>query len=72
MNKLKKTLCVYGDITVLKEGVVFTVFITGKDLYNWEKVNKIQKAVLEYAGDKYPKIEVLKNDDTYFLLILKP
>lgn len=62
----------YGTLQVCKEDFVFTVFITGSDLSNWKIVNDIQKDILDYVGKKYTKIEVLKNDSDFFLMILKP
>lgn len=67
---LKQKLSKYGTPQIVKEGVVFTVLITGKDLSNFEKWSNIQKLVIDYAGKKYPKIEAFVNEETFFCLIL--
>lgn len=71
VEDLKKELCKYGTIAVLKEGVVFTAFLIGNNLNKWDNMDKIQKAILTYTDKKYPHIEVLNNDSGYFLIILK-
>lgn len=72
MENLKLELSKFGDLQVCKEGVVLTVLITGTKLSNWETAMKIQKSVVEYAGDKFPNIECMRNDETFFLIVLKP
>jgi hypothetical protein len=71
MDKLIQKLAKYGSIQIIKEGVVFTLLMTGTGLANAKTVNAIQMAVLSHAGNKYPYIEAMKNSDTYFCLILK-
>lgn len=68
---LKLKLCKFGTPQIVKEGVVFSVLITGSGLSNWTTVSKIQDLILEYAKDKFPFIEAMKNDDGFFCLILK-
>jgi hypothetical protein len=72
IEKLRKDLSEYGVVKVLKEGFVFTLLITGKDMSKYTIVNNIQKLVLDYVGDKYPIIEVLNNSENFLLYILKP
>ncbi len=72
LDKLKTNLCKHGMLEICKEGLVFTVLLTGTNLSKSEVVMKIQKDVLEYAGAKYPVIEAMRNDNTFFCLILKP
>ncbi|MGN6491190.1 MAG: hypothetical protein ACTHLE_04280 [Agriterribacter sp.] len=71
-DKLKKSLARFGNPLVVKEGIVFTIFITGNGLSKWETVKELQKIALYYSEDKYPNIEAMVNDDNFFLLILKP
>lgn len=61
----------YGTIQLIKEGVVFTLLITGTGLSNWATVNEIMKLVTDYTKDKYPNIEAMRNDDSFYCLILK-
>lgn len=72
LNRLKQKLTKYGNIQIVKEGFVFSLLITGAGLSKSTVVAEIQNLVLSYAGDKYPMIEAMRNDDTFFCLILKP
>jgi len=72
LDDLQKKLFDFGNVETLKEGIVFTLLITGENLSHWNTISKIHDLVLDYVGDKYPNIEVAKNDKTFFLLILKP
>jgi hypothetical protein len=72
MEKLKLKLLKFGNPRVLKEGLVFTVLITGDKLSNWKNVEEIQRLIIEHTADKYPHIEVLVNDDNFFCMVLKP
>lgn len=72
LHKLKQELVKYGHLQICKEGVVFSVLITGKDLCNSNNVMEIQSAILGYAGNNFPVIEAMRNDDTFFCIILKP
>jgi len=72
IEKLKEKLCKYGHPFIVKEGVVFTVLIKGSNLSKWENVNAIQKMVLDYAGEKFPTIEAMVNDNEVFCLVLGP
>lgn len=72
IEKLKEKLCKYGKPFIVKEGVVFTILLKGSNLSKWENVNEIQKLVLDYAGEKFPIIEVMANDNEVFCLVLRP
>lgn len=72
ITQLKTKLCRYGKPEIVKEGDVFTVLITGANLSNFDNMNAIQKAIIDYAGERYPIIECMKNDKDFFCLILKP
>ena len=71
MDELILKLSKYGFPTV-KEGIVFTVFIRGKELSKFNNVNDIQSIVLEYTKDKFPFLELYINDNNFLLMILKP
>jgi len=68
LDALKLKLCKFGNPQVVKRGLVFTVFLTGENLTKWETVDKISRLSLECAGEKYPTIEVIKNEENFFLL----
>jgi hypothetical protein len=71
LDKLKIQLSKVADIVVLKQGLVFTVLLKGKNLAKWETVNKINLDILECAGKLYPNIETMANDDDYFMIVLR-
>ena len=66
----KLTLTIQPEI--VKEGYVFTVLITGANLSNMDNWLNIQKDITEYAGEKYPIIEAVKNNNNFFCVVLKP
>lgn len=70
--QLKIKLSKHGNIQIIKEGVVFTLLLTGEKLSNAKTVQAIQQNVLEYAGEKYPLIEAIRNDESFFCMILAP
>lgn len=70
MEKLKKRLSKYGTVEVIKEGVVFTLLITGKGLSKWDTVLAIQTEVIEYTCNTYPFIEATKNTDEFYFIVL--
>ena len=70
LENLKKELSKVGTIQAIKEGVVFTLLMKGSGLSNYKIVSGITMDVLDYVGDKYPNIEVMKNDDDFLLLVL--
>ena len=74
LEKLKQELCKYGHLQIIKEGYVFTVLITkmASSLSNYKNVAEIQKAIINYTSEKYPIIELLVNDDNFFLVVLHP
>lgn len=72
LEELAIDLSNYGYLEVIKEGSVFTVFITGTGLASWVKISEIQKLINSYTSEYYPTIEVFNTSETHFLLILKP
>lgn len=73
MENLEKELVKYGDILVLKNSDVFTLLLktAGRSLANADTTFKILGAVREYLENSKTKIEAMRNDDDYLLLILK-
>jgi hypothetical protein len=71
LEKLKSKLIAFGNLEVCKEGDVFTVLITGEDLINQNKYLQIMGLVSDYASDKYPHVEIMKNDRHFVCIILK-
>jgi len=76
MEEIIKKLSFYGNIEVLKDEFVFTLLMTKKENgYNLTMQQipfKILEIVTGYLGDKKPDIEVMKNEETFLLLVLKP
>ena len=62
----------YGSVEVFSEKSVMTVLITGNCLTKGVIPLRIGEAISNYAGSRYPNIEVMKNEATYFLIVLKP
>ena len=72
IDQLKMKLSKNWTIQLCKEGVVFTLLITGNGLSNFKTFNEIMGDIVEATKSKYPNIEAIKNDDTFFCAILKP
>jgi len=72
LENLKMKLCKYGTPQIIKEGVVFSVLMTGTGLSQSITVMKLQELILECAKEKFPIIEAFRNDDNFFCMILKP
>lgn len=72
MQDLRDKLYKYGIPVVVKKGYVLTVFISGTGLSNYNTVLNIQEAIIKRAGKQFPVVEVMQNDENYFLMILKP
>lgn len=74
-NKKIGTLIValseFGTVQICKAGVVFTLLMTGTGLTKMSTANKIQMLVVEFTGDDYPTVEAMRNDETYYCIILK-
>lgn len=71
-NELKEKLSTYGHIEIISEKTVFTLLLTGNGLTKMQTVSDIQKTIIEYVGDKYPVVEAMKNNQTFFCIVLKP
>ena len=71
IDQLKTKLVKYGYLQICKEGTVFTVLITGKELAKQQVVTEINDFIMDYAKEKYPFIECMRNDDGFYCLVLK-
>lgn len=71
LENLKLKLSQNYTIQICKEGVVFTLLLTGTGLSNWNKVNQIMQDVTEYTKEKFPNIEAMRNDETFCCIVLK-
>lgn len=71
---LIRALSTFGHVKVAKPGSVLTIFLLRdkKPLSNGFDVVMYQQRILDIVGDRYPLIEVMVNDDDYFLLVLTP
>lgn len=72
IESLKRKLVKYGNIEICKEGFVLTVLITGTGLTKVGRVMELQQIINEYAGERFSAIEAMRNDETYFCMVLKP
>lgn len=72
VNKIICAMFPYGNVEVCKAGEVFTLFMTGENMHSVEVALGIPK-VLEKSGvmSEYQDIEVMKNEKSFYLLILK-
>lgn len=61
----------FGKVVVCKEGHVFTLLIIGTGLAKFNTTVEIQSIVIGRVGLRYPVIECLHNDDTYYSLVLR-
>lgn len=73
LSKLTELLSKIGIVEVIKDDYVFTLYMINdtKFLSDHKAVFNVLEIVLKHIPDK-PKIEVMKNDDNFILLILKP
>jgi hypothetical protein len=71
IDSLTEKLSEYGTVEAIKEGVVFSLLLTGQEMSKMIKFQSIQKLVLDYTQEKYPYVEILQNSDTYVYMILK-
>ena len=76
MDEIIKKLSFYGNIEVIQDEFVFTLLMTKKEKgYNLTMQQipfKILEIVTDYLGDKKPNIEVMKNEESFLLLVFKP
>lgn len=72
IHQLRTKLSKYGTIQMIKEGYVFTLLLTGADLSNMKRWLEIQNLCLDYLAGRFPVVECMKNEDDFFLIVLKP
>jgi len=73
--EMTNELLKYGNIEVIKNDYVFTLLITKENEYSLTSGQiplKVLGIVTSYLGQEKPNIEVMKNEEDYLLLILKP
>lgn len=71
MTELQYQLANFGDVLTLKNDYVFTLLMRIKD-NSGRNINNILDAIKCYVGSEKEQIEVLQNDEEYFLIVLKP
>lgn len=73
--EITNELIKYGNIEVIKNDYVFTLLMTKANEYSLNSGQiplKVLGIVTSYLGQEKPNIEVMKNEEDYLLLILKP
>lgn len=73
--EMTNELLKYGNIEVIKNEYVFTLLMTKGNEYSLTSGQiplKVLDIVTSYLGQEKPNIEVMKNEEDYLLLILKP
>lgn len=71
LNSLVKKLTKYGKVEVCNANHVFTLLITGKKLDNGLTVLDISNSINELMKEYFPIIETCKNDNHFYLLVLR-
>jgi hypothetical protein len=74
LENLTKTLSKYGIVEVIKDDFVFTLLMKKdkESLTRFMVPLTIMKLCCDYLGDSKPNIEVMKNEEDFLLLVLKP
>ena len=76
MNKLIEKLNFYGNVEVIRNDFVFTLLLTkkqnGLSLSAGQIPLKVLEVVINFIGSEKPNIEVMKNEENFLLIILKP
>ncbi len=62
----------FGNVQIAKADYVLTILVTGNGLSKYPVFNKIMELVTQFANDKYPIIENMRNDETFFCAVCKP
>ena len=73
--EMTNELLKYGNIEVIKNDYVFTLLMTKSNkcsLTSEQIPLKVLGVVTSYLGQEKSNIEVMKNEDDYLILILKP
>ena len=74
LENLTRNLSKYGVVQVIKNDYVFTLLMTksNESLSKFLKPMIILKLCCDFLGDEKPNIEVMKNEEDFLLLVLKP
>lgn len=70
MDELKLQLSQYGQVDVISEGAVFLLFMTGDNLTEYKKVSNVINLVVDYTKEKYPKVQAMRNEKNYLIMVL--
>lgn len=74
ITEMTKELSKLGTVQVIKNDFAFTLFMT-KDKQNLSSLQipfKVLEITTKYLGSEKPYIEVMKNEEDFLLLVLKP
>jgi hypothetical protein len=72
MYEIKKELSRFSTIEVFKVGDrILTILLTGTGLDSMDVYNRITDIFMGELVKTYPYVEVMKNENNYFLLVLK-
>jgi len=72
IEELILDLSKFGNVQIAKADYVLTILVTGTGLTKYPVFNKIMELVTQFANDKYPLIENMRNDETFFCAVCKP
>jgi hypothetical protein len=74
IEQLIKELSAIGNVIVIKNDYVFTLYMTKNklDLANFNTQTKVINLVAIYCGEEKPMVEILKTDNDFILLVFKP
>lgn len=72
-RKIYLGLSKFGNVEVMKLGAnIFTLLISGKGLSSLDAILDIQETLKRFdIQTDYPKVEVMKNKDSFLLMVLK-
>lgn len=72
IEALKMILSKFGNVQICKADLVFVMLLTGTGLSKFQTFNDIQELCLQFCADKYPIVEAIRNEDSFFCMVLKP
>lgn len=72
LEQLKEKISEVCTILIVKEGAVFTMLLSGIGLSTSGRFQQIFSLIKDYAMNKYPIVEAMRNDDEYFCIVLLP
>ena len=74
LHEMTNELSKLGTVQVIKNEFVFTLMMTKdkQDLSSGQIPLKVLGIVTSWLGSEKPNIEVMKNEEDFLLLVLKP